>query len=137
MPETTDAGFDYVRDDARRRIHIIAHRALQGDDLLAIIDRQAADRTWTYGIVYDLRGAEGATSRIDSVSAGEVVQAYTRAYGRRGPVAIVTRSADMVASAQSYAYEAAKAGSRIDVFSDIEEADEWLDRQIGAEDKER
>ena len=128
MTETTDAAFDYVRDDARRRIRITAHRALQGDDLLAIIDRQAADRTWTYGIIYDLRRAAGATSRIDAISVGEVVQAYTRAHGRRGPVAIVTRSAEMVASGQSYAYESAKAGNRIDVFSDVVEADEWLDR---------
>src|SRR5262245_6047043 len=41
------AGFDYVRDDHRRRIRVTVHANMTRKDWLAIIDRQASEGTWS------------------------------------------------------------------------------------------
>jgi hypothetical protein len=48
----------YELDDLRRRVVVTAQGPFQTDDVLAIMARQRAEHTWTYGILYDLRVAE-------------------------------------------------------------------------------
>jgi hypothetical protein len=46
---------DYERDDERRLITVAVIEPYSVDDILGVIDRQAAEDTWWYAILYDLR----------------------------------------------------------------------------------
>jgi len=125
---TRDRRFDYVRDDARQRIVVTAHKALRAADLIAIIDRQVAEGAWSFAILYDLSGVRGVTPHADSLIVADRVQKYVTTYGGRGPVALVTRDPEMVGVGQSYAYGLTASGVPIQVFWDRSEAEEWLAR---------
>ena len=116
--------FVYARDDARRRIRITASRALHAPDLIAIIDRQAHEGTWAYGTLYDLRDVVDPTPRDDAIAVAEHVERMVGEYGRRGPVALVTRSSVVIGS--GYAYTRDSAGRAVEVFWDVDEAESWL-----------
>jgi hypothetical protein len=122
-------GFDYVRDDGRRRIRITANQPLQGDDLIAIVERQVREDAWTYGILYDLRAVSGATPKGDVRAVADHVLALVTVHGPRGAVALVTRTIDMVGTGQMYAFLGARAGIKVEVFWDLIEAERWLDEQ--------
>jgi hypothetical protein len=121
------ARFDYVRDDARRRIRVTAHQPLQGDDLIAIVDRQVHEDTWSYGFLYDLRAVQGTTPKADVRAVADHVLTHVQVQGPRGPVALVTRTVDTVATLQIYAFLSAKTGVTVEVFWDLDEAERWLD----------
>jgi hypothetical protein len=55
----------YERDDARRCVTVTVQGPFQANDLLAIMARQRAEHTWTYGILYDLRGMTGEPTVAD------------------------------------------------------------------------
>jgi hypothetical protein len=48
----------YDRDDQRRLITVTVTDPYSADDILSAIDRQAAEDTWAYALLYDLRTAE-------------------------------------------------------------------------------
>jgi hypothetical protein len=77
----------YERDDERRLISVTVVEPYSVDDILVVIDRQAAEDTWWYAILYDLRAlihmpAEGdlqqLADRVKVVGGGR----------KRGPVGI-------------------------------------------------
>jgi hypothetical protein len=47
----------YERDDQRRLITVRVSESYSVDDILSAIDRQAAEDTWEYAMLYDLRAA--------------------------------------------------------------------------------
>jgi hypothetical protein len=126
---TKPVQFDYVRDDGRRRIRIKAHQPLQGNDLIAIVDRQVREDAWAYGMLYDLRAVSGATPKGDLREVADHVLAYVTLHGARGAVALVTRTVDMIGTGQMYAFLGARAGIKVEVFWDLAEAERWLDEQ--------
>jgi len=75
----------YVRDDERQLITVTVSTPYDTDDILRAIDRQAAEDTWGYAMLYDLRAQEWTP--IDSPRVAAHVK--TVAHGReRGPVGL-------------------------------------------------
>jgi len=127
----TRPGFNYVRDDARRRIRVTIHQWLPLEDLTAIIDRQAREGTWSYAMIYDARCLHGPAPTADTAKLVDYVLAHVARLGPRGPVAFVTRSADFVGVAHRYARVGEKVGFEVEAFWDLDEAERWLDsRQL-------
>jgi hypothetical protein len=130
MVEPEAAKYAYVRDDARRTIRITARGPLESADLMAIVDRQLAEKTWTYGVLYDLREIVGVASRAETRAVSEHVRAQVARYGHRGPVAIVTSAPATMAVGQTYGFFlGTRPDFRVEVFRDLVEADQWLDRR--------
>jgi hypothetical protein len=125
---TARQSYTYEIDRARKRIHVRAHTALDRASLVAIIDRQLQDNAWSFGVLYDVRHVVGATSAADTRAVSAHALACVERHGPRGPVAIVTRSAEMVGAGQMYALVNAEA-MQVEVFWDVDDADRWLDEQ--------
>ena len=89
----------YETDDSRRRVVITIQGAFQTDDVLAIMSRQRAAGTWTYGTLYDLRGLTGHPTVADLRRM--MSQAASRDPGEapRGPVALVATDPTLVQQA--------------------------------------
>src|ERR1700674_4937900 len=52
----------YERDDARRLITVTLTEPYAVEDIFGAIDRQAAEDTWDYAMLYDLRAVEVSTN---------------------------------------------------------------------------
>ena len=75
----------YERDDQRRLITVMVTEPYSVDDILNAIDRQAAEDTCGYAVLYDLRAVTVASTEADLQQIAERVKAV--AGGReRGPV---------------------------------------------------
>jgi hypothetical protein len=57
--------FTYERDDNRRLITVTVTEPYSVNDFFAAIDRQAAEDTWWYAMLYDLRSLTQASSEAD------------------------------------------------------------------------
>jgi Mg-chelatase subunit ChlI len=119
--------YDYVRDDEKRRISVLVRTALPPEDFVRIIDRQAQEQTWSYAMLYDLRAVSAPLSKQDYDTLAAEVFRHVAVHGDRGPVAVVTTSADAIGAIQLYAYVLERAGVNLQVFWDLSEADRWLD----------
>ena len=123
----------YERDDARRRINVTLAGALTVDDLLAIVDRQAAEQTWHFSLCYDARRiTKDAASTVEEVRRvlRHVVETSAR-YGARGPVAIVTDNPADYAMVRLYSSLGAEQRLSVEVFRDPSDAVRWLDTASG------
>ena len=77
----------YERDDERRLITVTVTEPYSVDDILGVIDRQAAEDTWWYAMLYDLRGVTHASTEADLQRLADRVKIVGG--GRtRGPVGI-------------------------------------------------
>ena len=126
LPATNSEQFDYARDDVARLIRVRAKRPLGAADAVAIVRRQIAEAAWSYGVLYDLRTIEGASTRSDAHLTFEMVQRYVKEHGPRGRVAVVTREVRMLGVAQSYASQSARQGIAVQVFWNLTDAEDWL-----------
>jgi hypothetical protein len=80
----------YERDDERRLITVKVTEPLSVDDILGTVDRQAAEDTWEYAILYDQRGLTQVSTEADLQQMAEQIRIVGR--GRtRGPVGIAIR----------------------------------------------
>jgi hypothetical protein len=81
MPHT------YERDDDRRLITVKLIEPSSVDDILSAVERQAAEDTWEYAMLYDLRSVAQLLSEADVQTVADRVKAIGR--GRmRGSVGI-------------------------------------------------
>ena len=55
----------YERNDQRRLITVTVTEPYSVDDILGVIDRQAAEDTWGYALLYDLRAVTLASTEAD------------------------------------------------------------------------
>jgi hypothetical protein len=122
--------YDYRRDDALRRIRVTVRAPLDTSEFLGIIDRQAAEGTWTFGMICDLRAVDEPPPPNDMAQFFGRVLTHTKVLGQRGPVALVTRERRMIARSQSYATHAATRGHDVEVFWDLDEAEDWLQGSV-------
>jgi hypothetical protein len=77
----------YKRDDERRLITATVSDPFTVDDILAAIDRQAAEDTWGYAMLYDLRAASEFPAEVDLQTMADRVKVVGE--GRaRGPVGV-------------------------------------------------
>ena len=77
----------YERDDERRLITVTVTEPYSIDDVLGVIDRQAAEDTWWYAILYDLRALTQASSEADLQRLADRVK-IVGGGRKRGPVGI-------------------------------------------------
>jgi hypothetical protein len=124
---TRSPPYDYVRDDDRHRITVAVRAPLRSEDFRSIIDRQAQERTWSYGLLYDLRALSAPLSQEEYDMLAADVFRHVVVHGRRGPVAVVTASANLIGAIQLYAFVLERAGVNLQVFWDVVEAEQWLD----------
>ena len=77
----------YERDDARRLITVVVTDPYGFDDILGVVDRQSADDTWGYAMLYDMHALADFGREVDSPRLAAHVTAIGR--GRtRGPVGL-------------------------------------------------
>jgi hypothetical protein len=120
--------FDFSVVHDRRRITLLARDPLSVDDMLAILDRHAA-QGWTYSVLHD------ASQTAWLPSAGEVVRilSYVRATSqrlgkRRGPVALIASSESLIDVTRAYArFGVGDFALKTQVFADHAKAEAWLD----------
>ena len=77
----------YERDDDRRLITITITEPYSVDDILGAIERQMAEDTWEYAMLYDMR----TTTRMSTIEEARLItnRVQSMSGGRnRGPVAM-------------------------------------------------
>jgi hypothetical protein len=119
---------EYTRDDSRRRINVRLIRPVTTDEFLDLIDRQAREGAWQYGMLYDARGSVEAPPPVDSARMLARIRDLANRLGERGPIAIVTASTAAIGIAQVYAFRAEKT-MNVQIFWDKAEAERWLDER--------
>jgi hypothetical protein len=119
----------YHRDDARQLITVTVTGARSLEDILSVIDRQAAEGTWHYAVLYDLTGthvgsdqeARRIRDHVESVGGGR----------RRGPIALAI--APHPAEFRSGSEYSTLAGRlfEVEVLLTRDQVDAWLTRWAG------
>jgi hypothetical protein len=117
----------YELDDARRRLVVTVEGPFAVADFLAIMERQRDDGAWTYGMLSDLRGMTGEPARQFMSEAERTTQP-------RGPVAILATDPVIYGRACTYA-ALTRATLTIEVFRDLDKAEQWLTAQAKATEK--
>jgi len=122
----------YQRDDERRRVVVTTIGIVGLDDLLAVVDRQAADGLWAYGMLYDSRRVTSVASQTDVRTGIKHVETLSRAHGLRGPVAFVTTVPAAFGMVRMYSTLAGQLHQAVEVFRDIGDAERWLETHTEA-----
>jgi hypothetical protein len=117
----------YERDDEKRRIFVTSAGRVTLADTLAIIDRQATEGAWTYGVLYDVRAAQDVPTASDLHQLILRVGVLTTKHGPRGPVAFVVRDAALSKMAARYARLGDLTALDVRLFTTLNDAERWLD----------
>ena len=123
----------YERDDARRRIVVTTIGEVGLEEMLGVVDRQASEGTWHYGMLYDSRRISSVASQADVRIGLKHVDTMSRALGRRGPVAFVTTMPAAYGMVRMYSTLAGQLHQAVEVFRDIGDAERWLTANINPE----
>jgi hypothetical protein len=113
----------YDVDHDARRVTIVLTPPVETAEIVALLERRAADGAWPYAVLYDMRALPQDRSRISTLL--ETARGLTAIHGPSGPVAIVA-SAPAIGEAQAYSI---LGRSGIEVFWDRDEATRWLDER--------
>jgi hypothetical protein len=116
----------YERDDARRRVTVAIQGEFPSSEVLVVIERQYAEGTWGYGLLYDMRHMIGRPT-VGELRA-VMKQARSHPELTRGPVAFLITDPVLYASACTYA-AMGQAKIRVSVFRELEEAERWLSEE--------
>lgn len=116
----------YHRDDIRQLITVTVTEPRSLTDLLAVIDRQAAEGTWHYAVLYDLTGASiGTETEIRKIRDHAAAVGRGR---RRGPIALAVRpQPDEFRRGAEYSDLAARL-FEVEVLLNRQQIDAWLAR---------
>ena len=117
----------YERDDRRRRIVVTTTGIVTLSDVLAIVDRQAGEGAWPYGVLHDARTSDDVPSTTDLVTLVRHVGTLTTRHGPRGPVAFVVAQSALARMGRRYASLGELTSLHVNVFTTIEDAERWLD----------
>ena len=123
----------YQRDDKLRRIVVRTIGIVGLDDMLAVVDRQASEGTWKYGILYDSRRVASVASQTDVRAGLRHVELLSRTHGKRGPVAFVTTMPAAYGMVRIYSTLSGQVQQSVEVFRDIGDAERWLASQLEPE----
>ena len=118
----------YELDDVHRRVIVTVQGPFQTDDMLVILARQRAEHTWTYGILYDLRGMTGEATVADLRQL--MGEPDRQDEGLRGPVALLVTDQALYRRLCIYAALGRSATLTIGVFRDAGEAERWLTSKV-------
>jgi hypothetical protein len=122
----------YELDDLRRCVVVTIEGAFQRDDVLAIMARQRAEHTWTYGILYDLRGMTGEPTVAELRQLMSEAAELRHGEGPRGPVALLATDQALYGRLCTYAALGRSTTLTIAVFRDRGNAERWLTAQSKA-----
>jgi hypothetical protein len=117
----------YTRDDANQRILVTTSGQIRLDDIIATVDRQAKERTWSYAMLYDARAAASTPTMDEMKSLVLHIGKLTTAHGPRGPVALVTNGPLLERVVRVYASLGELTALNVRVFTALAEAERWLD----------
>ena len=117
---------EYRTNPDRQRITVVVGEVLNGADLLEVIERQASDGTWHYDVLYDERRTVTQLSSNDLRGVIARIAVLTHLHGRRGRVAIVSRSPGEIGLARLYGAWAEQVRLDADAFDDVASAEAWL-----------
>jgi hypothetical protein len=118
-------GLVYSRDDHARRIEVVKSTDVTIDDLLAVLDRQAAEGAWRYSMLCIAQDSV-FLSDADIRDLAEHAAALVRTHGARGPEAIVASDITTFETARRYSRVAEQLGIAIHIFHNRSSADRWL-----------
>jgi hypothetical protein len=122
---------EYVLDHARQRLTIIGRDPVGLPDVLAWLERQAADGAWPYGTLDDLRLVTWNPTTEEVRRVLRRIGTLSVTHGPRGPVAIVATNPALFGMARmSVALGDQAAGHVVDVFYALPEAERWLDERM-------
>jgi hypothetical protein len=119
----------YELDDLRRRVVVTVEGLFQTDDIFAIVARQRAEHTWTYGILYDLRGMTGEPTVAELRHLTSEAAELPQGEGPRGPVALLATEPTLNGRLCTYAVLGRSTTLSIEVFRERSEAEQWLTAQ--------
>jgi hypothetical protein len=116
-----------LRDDLRRLITLTVTEPYSVGDILSVIDRQSAEDTWDYAMLYDLRAVTHASTLAQLQQMAARVQAL--ASGReRGPVGMAVASGPEHFR-MALAYTRLTTGlEKVEVLLTAAQLDDWLGR---------
>jgi hypothetical protein len=115
----------YLRDDARRLITVVITEPYAVEDICMFIDRQMAEETWAYAMLYDLRVP--MTIEADSQHIADHIRAVGG--GRaRGPVGIAIRATPEQFRRGLHYSEMTRKLETVEVLLSQAHVDEWLAR---------
>ena len=120
--------YDYIRDDARRRVRYNVRAPITDVEMIAMVDHRIADGVWNYGVLVDTRTAAEPPSNMTALIDHLAVLAAK--FGPSGPIAVVARTAPFVGTSTVFARQAGGTSKSIEVFWDYGEADRWLDAML-------
>jgi hypothetical protein len=115
----------YERDDVRRRVVVTVEGALQTSEMLAAIERQRAEDTWTYGALFDLRRVAGHPTVAELRDLMSQASVHPMTAGRPGPIALLANEATLYNRLCTYA-ALTQGKLTLEVFREADEADRWL-----------
>ena len=122
---------NYTCDRDKRRVTVVQEGEVTREETLAVIDRQAADGAWTFGVLYDTRQSTSIPTQEDVRRTVLHVGRLTTKYGPRGPVALVVRDPDLFTMCSWYASLGDLTALNVQVVPSIAEAEQWLDSESG------
>jgi hypothetical protein len=118
----------YERDDIRRLITATLTEPSSMADFVSVVERQAAEDTWDYALLYDLRGLtihpdpslelQQFVDRVQSLGAGRT----------RGPVAAIIAPRPDVVRSSLVTAQLTKGRLNFEVLLDAEQLAAWLGR---------
>jgi hypothetical protein len=115
----------YERDDERRLITVTVTAPYSVEDLLGVIDRQAAEDTWSYAVLFYLHASMSIPA--DSQRVADYVQAVG-AGRQRGPVGIaMSRDPDQFRRGLKYS-ELSRRIATVEVLLTPGQIEDWLSR---------
>jgi hypothetical protein len=121
--------YHYARDDTARRIRITLTDPLTVAERIAAVEQQVADDAWRYATLIDARYLAVYTPNPTEMQAVVArVAEFVAEYGPRGPVAIVSKGANVIGAGHMYNHFGGKK-NEVEVFWDLDEARKFLDQQ--------
>ena len=120
----------YHRDDGRRRVTVITTGTVTSEEILAMVDRQAAEGTWAYAMLYDACRVTSVATASEVRAMAHHVQMLERLHGLRGPVAVLTYQDAIYSMARMYS---TVSHQRVAIFRDPSDAERWLVESMASE----
>ena len=125
--EELDVAIHYERDDSARRIVIMTTGQVTQEDVLATLERQAREGAWSYSVLYDARAGRNIPTIEEVRRLVLHVGQLTCRYGPRGPVALISTNPQLSRMARAYANLGELTSLDVRVFTDVADAERWLD----------
>jgi hypothetical protein len=116
-----------VLDRARQRLTIIGRDPVGVPDVLAWLERRAADGSWPCGTLDDLRLVTWNPTTEEVRRILRRIVALSVTHGLRGPAAIVATHPVLFGMAHMYSALSDPTAGPVEAFYELAEAERWLD----------